>query len=553
MRPVRAARPLLLLAVALAAAPPACASGLSERIERWLGSLTRSMIENSVDLDRDPLLEGMLEHIGERIASAGVRPGLEWRFRVVEVDDVNAISAPGGFVWVTKGALEYVESPDELAAIVGHEAAHVDCRHGWKSFEQDMAFIALMFAAGPHVAAQALEWADNAYFLAGLKFSREDEYEADIGGWKLALAGGYDARESSAFLARLLAEPDGDIGRFEALFTTHPRNRDRLARFATAAPDSEQLRFEARGLLARGLFAQSLEAWEASLAHAESAEARRGAAACSAFLGDPDRASRHLERAREVAGSAFVTESGGAERGITLERLASAPRRALGAPRLRAPERDAVAVSLASAAAELGEVTEPEQGRRWAEAATETARRALRERTRLLADLTAACASPSGDEAVAALARRCADGTSALASAAAATFEGRSEHEALAGCELDTAVWRIALEALRSPVGALGVWNCAADLLALPPEYASEASATTGDAGLGVLIAGLMRQRGLPLGSAADAVLRADAPSAGARACGGDLGNLAIACRLLARSLERESEARARLMSEGKR
>ncbi len=562
----RAVLPLAAIAVVLAAAP-ARASGLSERIERWLGSYTRSAIEHSIRVDPDPLIQGIVEQTGEGIGRATLRRDLPYRFRVLDVEDVNAISAPGGYIWVTKGTLRYVDSTDELAAILGHEAAHIDHRHGWQAFEQDLAFLAVLLSLPSATPTGVLRWADNAYFLAGLKFSRDDEYEADREGLRLAYEAGYDGAEITAFLDRLMHEPEGDVSRFEALFCTHPRHRDRIDRLCQPAEDEVHRRMSAgEGLLARRCFALARGEFEAALAvDPSNSDARIGASLCAGFLGEADTARAHwLAAAAERSPGLLGEDPALRSARETLDALERAQSLRAAPPADRSEAR-ALAAQLSEAAGRLRPMAlaavargsqqpapAPPAPQRVRAAADPSLRaeleRVLSDRVALLTDLGEALATTGPLEPrLAHVAEAClAQAPELERLAEAAQGKQWGDWSTLIAVELDNSVWRLSLEASRSPVPPPAVADCIAHALALDSEAMDDALTTTSDPGAATLIAAIARQTGAAPSAVAAAVLTAARPSLGAEAARGRVDNLAVACRFASRTLERERGARTR-------
>lgn len=542
------------------------ASGLSDRMERWLGDYTRSAIEHSLRVETDPLLEDMVARMGADLGEATSRRSLRYRFRVLDVEDVNAISAPGGYVWVTKGALRYVESPDELAAVLGHEAAHIDHRHGWQAFEQDLAFLAVLLALPSGTPTSILQWADNAYFVAGLKFSRDDEYEADREGQRLAFESGYDGAQITTFLARLLAEPEGDASRFEALFMTHPRHRDRIARLEEAGGEARYLQRTGEGLLARRCFAQALLHFQHAIeADPALSAAHVGAACACAFLGRDAEAHAHLDAARAARRSGLVGDDASLGRAEAVVAALAGRDARLTLPRAASTDTmkavvgidDAIALlaplaeRAASAGGKSGATTPTPRGAAHATAsASDRAEllRVLTDRVSLLGDLRGELAAPATDARLLALARDCEAATAETARVAEAQLGGGGgEWRALVMAELDNAIWRLSTEALRSPVDQDALAQALGCLLALDARGYAHARATTADLGRATLIAALAKETSQSAPLTASEVLREGRPSVAAERLGGNLDNLAIACRLAARSLQHEREALERL------
>jgi Zn-dependent protease with chaperone function len=298
----------LVLAL-LAMAPAAVASDLSETAEDLLGKYVRWVIETSLPLEEDPLLVGMVETIGRDIEAAGGRESIEHSYKILDVEDVNALAAPGGHIWITKGALRFVESPDELAGILGHETGHVSERHGWEAFKEDLAYTALLLGTPLGADYGLLQWVDGAYYIAGLKMSRDDEYEADHLGARYALSAGYDVRRMPDFFQRMLAEQGDGLDRIEVFFSTHPAEEDRIERIRQGEGfmgDTDTWLALGDGYLSRNLFDSALDCYLRAFELDDSAETACRAAVAAAFAGRSDRAAELLAHAEGRLGGASI-------------------------------------------------------------------------------------------------------------------------------------------------------------------------------------------------------------------------------------------------------
>jgi Zn-dependent protease with chaperone function len=347
-----------LLVCAAIVATQACADSTSDKLEKALGEAIRWLVETTAPLDTDPLLVGMVDRMGADLASAGGRSTVTFHYRILDVEDVNAMAVPGGWIWVTKGALRFVESPDELAGILGHETGHVTCRHGWKSFERDMLYNAVLLGTPLGSAGSLLQWVDGAYTVGGLKLSRDDENEADSCGAEFSLMAGYDPLRMPDFFGRMLAERDGKhLSRLDVFFSTHPADEERLRRLAAnpaLSPESDALLRRADGYLSRCRFAQALVAYEeACKAGGDPERAHLGAATSAAFLGDTSRAGSHLDAARAFAGPVAGDSEPAARAERIAAQLGSAPRAvALSPPTVAEVEAATAAIDRAKVAAE---------------------------------------------------------------------------------------------------------------------------------------------------------------------------------------------------------
>jgi predicted Zn-dependent protease len=142
---------------------------------------------------------------------------------------VNAVSLPGGYVYVNSGLLDKVSSDDELACILAHEVGHIVARHSIKKLQaiQGYSVLRLLVAVAPSTA-EVGNAADIAFTQFLLGFSREDELLADQLGARYAKRAGYDPHGMISFLIKLQ-----DINRRLPLtemnyFKTHPYAPDRI-------------------------------------------------------------------------------------------------------------------------------------------------------------------------------------------------------------------------------------------------------------------------------------------------------------------------------------
>lgn len=220
---------LLLLALIGGTAAPARAQLISEAQEISIGRRAAAELEAEVGVGADPAQRAAVTQIGRRLAAISGRPSLPWTFRVLATSQVNAISLPGGFIYVTRGMLSFVRSPDELAFVLGHEVGHVARRHHVAIIQRDFFFtIVISLILGRDPTAAHIGNLVGALLARG--FSREAEFEADAAGVTLAHRAGYDASAGLSFMARLREVEGRDPSQVEVLFRTHPALADRITR-----------------------------------------------------------------------------------------------------------------------------------------------------------------------------------------------------------------------------------------------------------------------------------------------------------------------------------
>ncbi len=208
---------------------------LSEQDEQHLGRQTEQSVVDEYGVYRDATLQSYLSGIAQPLARLSHRPNLAWQFQIMDSPVINAFAAPGGYIFVTRGLLAAVNDEAELAGVLAHEIGHVTARHSARNYSQSLlAGLGLQLGtalAGNYgeVLGPLLEVGTGLLFL---KYSRDDERQADALGVEYATKGGYDANRMADFFVTLqrqetLAGERG--GGLPEWFSTHPSPVDREA------------------------------------------------------------------------------------------------------------------------------------------------------------------------------------------------------------------------------------------------------------------------------------------------------------------------------------
>ena len=151
----------------------------------------------------DPQVQAFVAALGQRLAQVSQRPQLEWHFTVLDSPEINAFALPGGYVYVTRGIMAYMDSEADLAGVTGHEIGHVTARHGsQRATRQQAAGLGVLAATilgavlengGVPGAGQAASQASQglaAGYIA--KYSRAQESQADALGAAYLAGVNYD-------------------------------------------------------------------------------------------------------------------------------------------------------------------------------------------------------------------------------------------------------------------------------------------------------------------------------------------------------------------------
>ena len=195
-----------------------------------LGAQLAREAERSARLLDDPVVTAYVSGVAEGIGrNSDLRVSL--RVRVIDSEELNAFALPGGHFFITTGLILQSESEAELAAVVGHEVAHVAARHATKQMTRVQLWnwmsIPLLFVGGP-VAYGVQQGLALAVPLSFLKFSRNAEREADFLGQQYHYASGYDPVAFVDFFERVKKQMKCERGGIARAFSTHPMTRDRI-------------------------------------------------------------------------------------------------------------------------------------------------------------------------------------------------------------------------------------------------------------------------------------------------------------------------------------
>jgi predicted Zn-dependent protease len=211
------------------------ACGVSQQQEVQIGQEQAAQVSQQLPMLNDPQINAYVNSLGQQIASHTSRADLQWSFAVVNTDDVNAFALPGGFVYVNRGVLEQASNESELGAVLGHEIEHVVRRHSVKQMEQMQGanvgasvLCALTNVCNSGLAQAGIEAGGTLLFA---KFSRDDEVQADEGGFQNEIRAGLNPRGMLTFFQKLLAEEQqsGGSSAASSWFSDHPGTQDRIA------------------------------------------------------------------------------------------------------------------------------------------------------------------------------------------------------------------------------------------------------------------------------------------------------------------------------------
>jgi predicted Zn-dependent protease len=194
----------------------------------------------------DPKIQAYVNDIGQRVAKTGQRPQLTYTFTVLDSEDINAFTTGGGYVYITRGIMNYLNNEAELTAVLGHEIGHINARHPVR--QQSKSTLSNIGAAAVGIFTGSGDLAGLANYAGAALISgygRDQELEADRLGAEYLGKVGY-APEHMIDVVRLLKnqelleikrarEENRDPHVYHGVFATHPDNDQRLTEVVKAA------------------------------------------------------------------------------------------------------------------------------------------------------------------------------------------------------------------------------------------------------------------------------------------------------------------------------
>ncbi len=213
---------------------------IPESQEITMGLQAFNEVKQKEKESQNPRLVNIVQRVGSRIAAVSDMPDLEWEYKLFESEQQNAFALPGGKTAVYTGLLPVCQNEAGLAAVMGHEVAHVIARHGAQRISSQ-----LVVTTGLSVAAISLANKDSRALILGglglgalygitLPFGRSNESEADHIGLIYMARAGYDPREAERFWGRFSNAKQGK--KVPELLSTHPSDETRIANIQKLLP-----------------------------------------------------------------------------------------------------------------------------------------------------------------------------------------------------------------------------------------------------------------------------------------------------------------------------
>lgn len=216
---------------------------ISEEQELAMGREADPQIIAQYGLYEDTSLQNFINVKGKEMAAISHRPNLDYKFRVLNSEILNAFAVPGGYVYFTRGIMAYFNNEAQFTGVLGHEIGHITARHSVS--QQSKALLGQIGLIGAMVVnpglAQFGEAASQGLGLLFLKFGRDAERQSDDLGVEYSSKIGYDAKNMADFFTTLQRQGQAKGAQeLPDFLSTHPNPGDRNTAVAKAADEWKQ-------------------------------------------------------------------------------------------------------------------------------------------------------------------------------------------------------------------------------------------------------------------------------------------------------------------------
>ena len=216
---------------------------MSQEQEIAMGKEADPQIVAQYGLYKDSALQSFITSKGKQMAAISHRPDLEYEFKIVDSDVLNAFAIPGGYVYFTRGIMAHFNNEAEFAGVLGHEIGHITARH--TVTQQRNALLGQLGLMATMVIkpelGQFAEQASQGLGLLFLKFGRDAERQSDELGVEYSSKIGYDAQQMAGFFNTLERKSsESGAGEIPTFMSTHPNPGDRNVAVAKLATQWKQ-------------------------------------------------------------------------------------------------------------------------------------------------------------------------------------------------------------------------------------------------------------------------------------------------------------------------
>ncbi|MBI3581328.1 MAG: M48 family metalloprotease [Nitrospinae bacterium] len=229
----------LLVVLLIAATAVISYAAANNKEEAAIGEKYDQVVRKQLGAYPDDRIQKYVSDMGQKLLASVEEPDFQFHFLVIDDPMINAFAVPGGYVYVARGMLAYLDSEAELAAVMGHEIGHVVGHHSYKQMQKSLGDALLMVAglgatvAGGGGGQAAAAWVTATSTLSALNsagYGRDLELQADEFGLIYSADAGYDPREQSVFFRELQFKERVSGVEYHGFMASHPDTVERIVK-----------------------------------------------------------------------------------------------------------------------------------------------------------------------------------------------------------------------------------------------------------------------------------------------------------------------------------
>ncbi len=220
--------PILTILALLVAAIPVPAGAVSTQQEVEMGQQEDQQIVESSVIETDPLLNAYVQGIAGNLWNQVARKDVPYSIKIIHDTSVNSFATLGGFVYLDEGLIDFVQSDDELAGVIGHETGHIERRHVL-TMNSKAEILNILFGIASMFSPLIYNFGGLAEAGIMAKISREDEIQADRYGLQLMSRAGYDPESMVTMMSHLTVLADAKSDLVTKYLQDHPDPKARVA------------------------------------------------------------------------------------------------------------------------------------------------------------------------------------------------------------------------------------------------------------------------------------------------------------------------------------
>ncbi len=220
--------PLFFVLSLLTTVAPAPVSAMSTQAEIALGQSEDQQIVASSVVETDPLLNAYVQGVAGNLWNQVARKDVPYSVKIIKDPQVNSFATLGGFIYVNEGLVDFVQSDDELASVIGHETGHIERRHVLTTYSK-AEILSILFGIASLFSPIIYEFGSLAEAGVMAKVSREDEIQADRYGLQLMSRAGYDPESMVTMMAHLSVASEEHSDAVSKYLEDHPNPTARVS------------------------------------------------------------------------------------------------------------------------------------------------------------------------------------------------------------------------------------------------------------------------------------------------------------------------------------